>query len=89
VRARRLCQSHYKQHRESGRVWKLERYRPRRKGTARLSGLSLTREAADKVRRVASERGLAPSRLITDVLEDWAQRKHRAMQRKGRAPKRK
>jgi hypothetical protein len=89
VRARGLCQSHHKQDCKFGQVWELERRQPRRKGTVRLSGLSVTREAADKVRRVASERGFTPNHLITDILEDWAKRKHRALQRKGRAARNK
>jgi hypothetical protein len=81
-----MCQSHYRQDCKYGRVWELKSHRPRRKDTVRLGGLSLEREAAETVKRVAAERRVPQSRLITDVLEGWAKRKLRGNKRRRGTP---
>jgi hypothetical protein len=78
VRARGLCQTHYNQHRHTGRLEPIRpQRRPRRGTNTRLSGHVLTCECAAAVSSYAKDRGLAVNAVITDVLEAWARRRRK------------
>jgi hypothetical protein len=78
-----MCQTHDKQHRESGRVSEIPRRRPARKGRVRLkTGHTVTPECVAVLDRVAAERGQSQSQLVTDVVEKWVQRRSRGRKRK-------
>ncbi len=69
-----MCQTHYKQMRKSGTVRPIRNYKPPQTGTVRLpGGVTVTRECAAKVDSYASEHGYSRHRVMTDILEEWAQ----------------
>jgi hypothetical protein len=72
VQAGGLCQTHRKQLRKLGAVRPIRQYRPPRQGTVKLSGVTVSCDCADKVKRYASEGGLTVNAAITNILEEWA-----------------
>jgi len=74
VRARGLCQTHYKHLRRGERLLPIAPKRSPREGTEKLSGFSLTHHAAKVVRTSAERRRVAISAVVADVLEQWARR---------------
>ncbi len=83
IRARGLCQTHYKHLRKFGKPRAINPKREGREGTVRYSGLSLTAECAQAIDKLARREGLAPNAIITDILETWAKR-HGAKSKSGR-----
>jgi hypothetical protein len=75
IRARGLCQTHYKHLRKFGKVRAIKPKREGRTGTVRYSGLSLTSGCADALQHLARQRSVAPNAIITDILEAWAKRR--------------
>ena len=75
IRARGLCQTHYKQVRKLGRTRPIKAKRAPREDTVRYAGFTLTSLAASLLEAEAVRRGLAPNALITDILEAWAKRR--------------
>ncbi len=75
IRARGLCQTHYKHLRKFGKVRAIKPKREGRMGTVRYSGLSLTSGCADALQYLAKQRNVAPNAIITDILEAWAKRR--------------
>jgi hypothetical protein len=76
VRARGLCSSHYRQVLKHGRVWPISRRRRSRRGTVKISaGFTVTPFCADVVKRVAKKRRQTINHVVTDVLENWFQRR--------------
>jgi len=74
VRARGLCQTHYKQIRKEGRLRPIKPKRAPRFHTQRFSGLSLSPQAVAALSRETLRRKAAPNALVTDILEEWAKR---------------
>jgi len=72
LQASGLCQTHRKQFRTLGVVKPIRQYRPAREGTVKLSGLTVTRDCADKVNRYAQESALTPNAAVTNIIEEWA-----------------
>jgi hypothetical protein len=90
-RALGLCQTHYKHLRKFGKPRAINPKRQGREGTVRYSGLSLTKECAAAIDRLARREDLAPNAIITDILEGWAKRRDkvapaRATRAKARKP---
>ena len=75
VQASGLCQTHRKQLRKLGAVKAIRLYRPAREGTVRLSGVTVTRDCADKVNRYAEDSALTVNAAVTNIIEEWAARK--------------
>jgi len=75
VSARGMCQTHNKHMRKSGAVRPIRVHQPPRTGrTVRLpGGVVVTPECAAAVDSYAREHGYTRHRVVTDVLEDWAQ----------------
>jgi len=74
IRARGMCLTHYKQMRKSGTARPIRTYQPPRTGTVKLpGGVAVTPECAAKVDGYAREHGYTRHRVVTDVLEEWAQ----------------
>lgn len=74
-RALGLCQTHYKHLRKFGKPRPINPKRQGREGTVRYSGLSLTKECAAAIDKLARRTHLAPNAIITDILEGWAKRR--------------
>jgi hypothetical protein len=72
LQASGLCQTHRKQLRKLGAVKPIRHHRPRRTGTVKLSGLTVTSDCADKVNRYAEESALTPNAAVTNIIEEWA-----------------
>ncbi|HLL53036.1 MAG TPA: hypothetical protein VK447_05780 [Myxococcaceae bacterium] len=72
VQAGGLCQTHRKQLRKRGAVRPIRQHRPRRRGTIKLSGVTVSGDGADTLRRYAREDGLTVHAAMTDILEEWA-----------------
>jgi len=72
VRARGLCQSHYKHVRKTGAPRSIRKVRVRRLGAHKVSGLSLSPACAEEVLREARMRDFSPGAIIVDAIEAWA-----------------
>jgi hypothetical protein len=57
--------------RKHGAVKPIRHYRPPRTGTVKLSGLTVTRDCADKVNRYAKDSGLTVNAAATNIIEQW------------------
>src|SRR3712207_4159022 len=69
-----LCQTHYKQQLRGEELKPIALKRPKRKGTMRYAGLSLTEHCVRMIKARAEQHGLAENTLITDILENWARK---------------
>jgi len=69
--ARRLCQTHHRQMRTSGKVKPIRPYRRRQPGTVKFAGLRLSPSCAAKVDAHATKLGIARGAAIAAILEDW------------------
>ena len=85
VRARGLCQTHYKQLKKLGVLRPIRECRTRRLGRVKLLGLSVLPACEEKVKQHAGETGLTVNAVITDVIEKWALRRHRQERKSGSA----
>jgi len=72
VQAGGLCQTHRKQLRTFGAVRPIRQHRPPRRGTVKLSGVTVSCDCADKVKRYASDGSLTVNAAITNIIEQWA-----------------
>jgi len=72
VQARELCQTHRKQLRKHGAVRPIRHYRPPRRGTLKLSGVTVSYDCADKITQYATASGLTVNAAMTNILEEWA-----------------
>ena len=75
VRARGMCQTHYKQVLRFGKTRPIKSKRAHRAEAVRFAVFSLTPLAADLLAGEARRRGVAANALITDILEGWAKRR--------------
>jgi len=75
VRARGMCQTHYKQVLRMGKTRPIKSKRAPRAEAVRFAGFSLTPLAANLLESEAVRRKIAPNALITDILEGWAKRR--------------
>jgi hypothetical protein len=57
--------------RTTGEMKSIRRYRPRRDGTVKYSGLRLTPDCVRKLQAHARRRGLSAGAAIAEILEDW------------------
>ncbi len=75
VRARGMCQTHYKQVLRFGKTRAIKTKRAPRPEAVRFAGFSLTPMAANLLAGEARRRVVAANALITDILEGWAKRR--------------
>ncbi len=71
VSARGLCQTHHRQMQLDGKVKPIRRYRRRRAGTVKFSGLRLTPHCVAVVKAYARRRGISAGAAIAEILEEW------------------
>ena len=72
MRARGLCQTHYKQQLQGEALKPIALKRAKREGTMRYAGLSLTEACVSVIQERAKRMSLTGNAVITDILEKWA-----------------
>jgi len=75
--ARRLCQTHHRQLRETGKVGTIRPYLKRNSDTVKFAGLRLSPLCAQRLQERAHETGTSLGATIAGVLQAWTERVER------------
>lgn len=82
VRAKKLCQQHYKLWHDGRKLRPLRAISEKRYDTVRFVGIRIRRAAVDVLEAFRVEAGISQSAMLSKVAEEWAECYRRVVERR-------